>query len=345
MGKFIVGVMITVIAFCTAQVAMVLGVHAAPPAEYWVGESLRVKLEFAKAQSSPRVIFLGGSTTLFSVDAARVEEALGRPAMNFGLSAGMRLDRLFMIARETARPGDLIVLALEPNYYPCQSPKWSSWNVRNGIAWDRETYFDRQPLATRLTAALTAADPSLLIDMAMAWVGERADAGVVRARLETMQPTRIRQDIATARQGAVASAFAYSPRNMNAHGDMQNIDASRYFGPSTTVAAPGEICAGVLDVLSAFNLEMMREGVSVAVTHTPYLVEGAAENWVDAERAFLSGLASIDVPVLDERQDLFFARADFFDTPVHLNAAARERRTERLIQAISKRWPGASIQR
>src|ERR1035437_6583536 len=46
-------------------------------AEYWVRELIGIKRILANSIVSPRIIILGGSSTLFSIDARQIEETTG----------------------------------------------------------------------------------------------------------------------------------------------------------------------------------------------------------------------------------------------------------------------------
>jgi hypothetical protein len=335
MKKFLVSVFATIFLVSIAQVAIVLGMHAAVPAEYWLAEVIAVKEALANAQRSPKIIFLGGSSSLFAIDAARIEQALGRPAINFGLHAWLRLDRLFIIARRTSRRGDLLVLALEPDYYSCTGQRWSNWQVRNAAAWDRAGYFDQKPMTERIAAILEAGDPSLPIDAAVAWVQDKLHLDTVRKRREAFGQAQAQRNLTSIRAHILPSEFAYSAANLDSNGAFQNTSGQHYFGPGTDPALPNDVCAPVLDALFSFNREMAVKGVSIAIVNTPVLVEDSQRTgWMAAEHRFTSDLASIGLPVLDQRQDLFFPPAAFFDKERHLNAEWRERRTNRLIDIL-----------
>ena len=61
-----------------------------------------------------KVIVFGGSATSFAIDPARILERDGLPVVNFGLHAGMGAEFLTGFAAAAARPGDLLLMAIEP---------------------------------------------------------------------------------------------------------------------------------------------------------------------------------------------------------------------------------------
>src|SRR5258705_7873836 len=139
--------------YLTFHFLVCLFLPAPIPAEYWVREMIGVKRMLASSISTPRIIFLGGSSTLFGIDASQVEEETGIRAMNMGMHAGMRLERVLSVGEDTARRGDILVLALEHIFYNCDR-SWNSWQVTNALAWDR-SYFHSLPIGTQILAVFS----------------------------------------------------------------------------------------------------------------------------------------------------------------------------------------------
>jgi len=89
--------------------------------------AVRVKLAWAaelEQRHGRKVIVCGGSSTAFSIDGERMLRGHGLPTVNFGLHAGMGPLFLVGIAAEAARPGDTVIVALEPDLLikPFSSP-------------------------------------------------------------------------------------------------------------------------------------------------------------------------------------------------------------------------------
>jgi hypothetical protein len=71
-----------------------------------------------------KVIVCGGSSAAFSIDGERMLKEHGVPTANFGLHAGMEPLFLAGLAAQAARPGDALIVALEPGLLmvPFSSP-------------------------------------------------------------------------------------------------------------------------------------------------------------------------------------------------------------------------------
>jgi hypothetical protein len=326
-----------------AAAAIYLGLHfsiclflpAPLPAEYWMGDSIAIKRMLARSLPSPRIIFLGGSSTLFGVDVRQVEKGLGLPAINMGMHAAMRLDRVLGAGEDMARRGDILVVILEPPYYGCDQASWSDWQLENALTWDRP-YFDRLPLGTRIKAVFTAGGPCLMFEVLADKLGSLVFPAQYGARLEALEPVDSIWE--RYRSGAFrTNAFGYSGYNLDDRGDIVGNEGPLYSGPSGSTLEPAGICPTVLSALADFVSRMHSRGVRVIVGHTPYLIDGVVPSgWRQAETQFVRDIASAGASILDSRDELFFPRPDFFNTPLHLNTAGRHRRTESIIIDLRK---------
>lgn len=83
-----------------------LYVHAAEVKEAW---ARRLDAGFTN-----KTIVFGGSSTSFTVDPARIRARAGLAVANYGLHAGMMPRFLTGFAAASARPGDLLLMAMEP---------------------------------------------------------------------------------------------------------------------------------------------------------------------------------------------------------------------------------------
>ena len=161
MVRFCLAVLTVALAVVALNCAVVLLVHAPIGAEYWVRETLIAKRAQAAAIPENKILLVGGSSTLFGVDSDALAAALDRPVYNFGVHASMRQEWLLKEARDATRPGDAIVLILEPPFYGCKSGHWGGWQLRNAIAWGPD-YLAAEPWYRRLHASLTGGSPAMV---------------------------------------------------------------------------------------------------------------------------------------------------------------------------------------
>jgi hypothetical protein len=283
---------------------------------------------------SPKLIFAGGSTVLFGIDAAEVQRQLRRPAMNLGLHAALPLEEILGITREAARPGDIVVLALEGGFYESTS-QWSTWDFRQALAWNRES-LDRLPAIQRLLLYFTASDPNISYDLVVAASDERFRSRLVAPRLETLRPA---SEIIARYVASVGSAreFAFTLANLDANGDIMNAKPGTHFhGDAWPLSGPAHISAHARDQLVPFLNEMQKRGVRILFDYAPYLVNDKPRDsdWKSADASFRQELAALGGVPLEQRDALFFPAEYFYNTNLHLNEDGRRVRTVHLIQAL-----------
>ena len=85
----------------------------------WQGtyDLIQKKAELAAAIPGPRLLLVGGSGTLFGVNAKLIEQQTGCLTVNMGFHAGLGLDYILAQAQKTARPDDTILLIIEYQLY------------------------------------------------------------------------------------------------------------------------------------------------------------------------------------------------------------------------------------
>ena len=115
-------------------------------AEYWLRGAKLIKRTLARDTKGSKVLLIGGSSTMFAIDAAALSERTGRPMINMGLHAGLPLKYHLDLAREMLRRGDTAIVIPEYRHYSAAGPN-TSWFIQQVVAWDGE-YFrrsDRRP--------------------------------------------------------------------------------------------------------------------------------------------------------------------------------------------------------
>ena len=322
----------------SAHYLILLTVRAPLPAEYWLREFIIVKRYQADAMPSPKIIFIGGSCTLFGIDAAEVQKSLGIPAINFGLHAGLRLEDHLSNARYVAKPGDIIILSLEPAYYDYYTTTWTTWNLRNALAWNRSS-LDGLPWMRRMHICLTSSDLSISWDLLHADADQHWFPSEMGRRMEALAPeqtiiARYRSERET------SQGFAYDVSNLDLNGDLLHARSGGlpFRGDTWPVTRPASISPYAEGLLVPFLTEMKRRQVRVLFDYTPYLVyETPNDDWKKAEFQFQGEVHWLGGELLEERSAFFYPNTFFFNSNLHLNEHGREVRTQTLIEALRKK--------
>lgn len=108
----------------------------------WTNE-LYVRKDVALAEAvSPRVLFVGGSGCLFTIDAELIGARLGKPAVNLCSQASIALEYFLAHARRHARPGDTVIIVPEHRVLFRKEPQISEDKWKYFTTWDRRHYFE-----------------------------------------------------------------------------------------------------------------------------------------------------------------------------------------------------------
>lgn len=301
------------------------------PAEYWVFEMITVKKELVKQNTGKRkIIIAGGSSTLFSIDAEYASVQLGMPVINFGLHAGLRLEKILKEVNDVVESGDILVLPLEPSYYDCNS-KFSLWQINNIVGWDHDAWKEMSNLEK--LDFVSSVSRTLFVQMIIANIQRIGSSTIIDSRLAVLDSTSALEKFRIRR---IPVTFRYSAYNLNDHGDMLRTEGSRFGGKDNGFSGPSNVCNKTANQLVDFIDSMKAKGVQVFFANTPYITSGVGMDILRrSESSFLSEFSRVGC-FIDKREDLLFDPKYFFDFKLHLNAEGRSVRTELLIQAIRK---------
>lgn len=329
MRRYILVMVLVTVAAVSAYLTLMLTLPNRISAEYWLREVIIVKQDIARSQKSPRIVLLGGSNILFGLDAAMMEKELGLPVVNFGLHGGMQLDRILQLGGDPTGSGDIILLAPEHEFFGCKE-RWSPWQVRSAITWDRDE-FDQRSFADRAMAALSPGGRGLFYETVSDAVGRHVWPERYAQRNDAMVPaeTVLARFHSGERQ---TSDFAYSAYNLDRHGTMKHLAAARVTEAANTGLEAATVCGPTLDRYERFVSDMRAKDVKVVFAYPPYLIEGEpADGWKEADLRVATQIRSIGSEMIQPRDEVFYPREAFFDVNGHLNEKARTHRTTVLI--------------
>jgi len=331
--KFIQSFFISAILACLIFYAAVVALIDAPiKTAYFNAEMITIKKELVKAyKGKNKIIFAGGSSTLFGVDAEYASKSLDMPVINFGLTAGLRLEKIVKEIGSVAEQGDVLILPLEPSYYDCKSYsfKMASSQVTDIIGWDHDTW--KEMSYPDKLEFITLVSPTILGQMIVAETLKKAYPALIADRLNARDQNSV---LAKFNTRTVPTEFAYSAYNLNNYGDILGTEGSKYKGKGEDVNKPFNVCDKAATILLNFVDQMKKKGVQVFFANTPYLAtEPGLDTFKNSELKFANELAHIGC-IIDKREDLIFDRKYFFNSNLHLNPEGRLRRTEVLVKSI-----------
>lgn len=323
---------ISAILYCS----LVFFLYPAPiVAEYWIREMMVIKRTLALPfVGQNKIIIAAGSNALFSIDTNMIAQVFKRPALNFGLTAGLPLTSILREVDKVTEKGDIVILPLEPDYYCRENDKYyQEWQYRNAVAWYTDLW---QAMSIREhLAALSYIDPLFPIEMLKARIAEVIKPSSISQRLNALDDQAILKKYT---QPKDVSEPIYSIYNIDSLGNIKNTADSSYSGTPRQADAPIRICVNTTNTLRDFVQKMKQKGVTIYVAHTPYVeTEGLDRRAVQKASDEFNEALSTFVVVLDSKADLIFKRSLFLDSDMHLNTVGREQRTKILIKDLLKK--------
>jgi len=282
-----------------------------------IGAWYSVKEEAMEARKNGgRIVLLGGSSGLYGVRMADVEAALGRPAVNFAVHAGLPLRYLLHRAKQFLRAGDLAVLAIEYEFY---HPARETDIYVDFILGEDPDYLTAVSMQEKLRWFL-GAQGSTLINGAKRWMPS------VQSYTDAVRKV--------------------SRSKLNEHGDIIGNDlASRPPARARALDAVDDLVSFRASLtysevawneLSAFVDWCAEHDVALLVTF-PSTVSFPIYDTPEYTARFdelIKKWESLGVTVLGSPRGMMLPREKFYDTVYHLNSDGMTENTQRFIDLI-----------
>jgi hypothetical protein len=276
----------------------------------WAHQINQKKLQRAATIQAPKWLVVGGSGALFGIQAELIEARLGYPTVNLGTHAALGAGYMLHLARQAARPGDTVLLALEYELYESGIRRDSVY-IDYLFARDPE-YLASLPLGTRFQLALS----------------------VTMSRLRRGLRNRLRPEAPRAVSGL------YDPEKINAHGDQLGAEAAlRPAKPEKLYQLEPALVNGFAGgqpefaAIASFAHWARTNHVRVFATY-PNIMDHPAYDTPAARKVFeqiQDGYAQIGIPLIGELKESMLPPSAFFDTGYHLTREGARVRTEALL--------------
>ncbi|HWQ90958.1 MAG TPA: SGNH/GDSL hydrolase family protein [Clostridia bacterium] len=282
----------------------------------WCYEINTKKQQIAQSIAGPKLLLVGGSSTLFGLSAREIQAETGVPTVNLGTHAALGPEYILHLARHAAKPGDTVMLGLEYEVY--------DYTARvKGPGWTDQLYFDylfaRDPEYFRSWPLPRQFQTAMLIS------NRRLKEGL-RNRGQTIAPI---------------DGGAYNSTNLNAFGDQTGNTFSKRpaTGEPWLSSRSHNLAAGIsaqptgLRNLRNFIQWARQNNVRVLATYPsicfrPEYVETPGQRTEKAIRDFFE---SEGVPVVGNAREAMLDPDQFFDTLYHPTEEGARARTRRLL--------------
>lgn len=295
--------------------AFCLTVPMNPETKFWRALDQTRDREIAETRlahpGKPVIFFTGGSSCAFSIDPAAIEEKCGLPAFNLGLPVAAGAKYLLHQALEKTRPGDILVLALEPDEltYPSHFPP-------NSLSYGLAT-LGGQPSGT-------VGGDSFGASMSL------------RDFLNLSRPGPSYTATWLSKASFGKKAYRYEPEDIRYHGRVETPVAD------AGIALTGEKKVDSLSesgkwLVGTFRDACRRKKVHLVYTMPWVLTSGeAANNNRKANTAILGSIGNTIPAVDDGFQGVGTERRYFSDSGLHLSAEGSRIRSNALAEALHK---------
>ena len=298
-----------------SAVRIQLGVPTASSA--WVHEIIERKQRAAQSITEPKLVLLGGSSTLFGIKASVLESELGVPVINCGLHAGLGMACILREGKKMLRPGDTVMLF--PEY------ELLSFGEKNRREWAAITYLDF--VLSRDVEYYRALPLNDQIEIALMTPLERIRRGI-RGKWfpEKIMPA--------------SECNPYDVVCLDAHGDMTGHYSARR--PATAVDRDQRICevlaqgisadAEGFELMSEFNCWAKANRIRVMagfpnMIHRKEYDSGVAAN---VEAQLKAYFLKEGIHVVGGMREVLLPEVDFFDTIYHPTEEASINRSRHL---------------
>jgi hypothetical protein len=274
----------------------------------------------AVAASPARLLIVGGSSAAFGVDSERISRELSVPVVNLGLHAGLGLDFMLQEVAAVATRDDLVILC--PEAMLSREGEYKLKRLAQSLYPASGAYFTRD---LNLDAAISIERFKDRLELfRQIWLQPSTGNGATKQSIAGRDARPQMSENALHAWTYTRSAFTPFGDHV-AHTDEQNRrPLSR------------ELLAAYRrwDGIAAMNEFSMGFCGDVFFYHAPLLEDSVAEDLSFPAMYQASLDRDLRIRQLNTFSDSLFPLDSFFDSCLHLNGAARQEHTRRLIAAI-----------
>jgi len=254
--------------------------------------------------AKPRIIFVGASNLAFGIDSEYLQGELGKPVVNLGLHGALGTGYIFNEALDVAEPGDVIVFCT------------GHFFKYNGSKKMHYLLHKIYPKTRDWTIGVSQ------YDRVKFWLDDA---------VRTLQQAK--------RQGfrripPIVKESVYKRSSFNTSGDVvAHLEMS---GAKEIPWNRKWLFDGFeedIEQLNVFYCQAKEKGCQVYMMYPPY-PQHIHDGLTNDLKTLSSFYEKIDIPILNEVEDVVYPRELFFDSVYHLNRGGRERWNGYLVELL-----------
>ncbi len=256
--------------------------------------------------SSPKIVIVGGSNTIFNIDSRIITDSMGYPVANMGLHAGLGLMFMLNEIEPAIGKGDIIIIM--PEY----------------AQFYRELFF-----GGRIVTRLLSLNPRFI-----RYVSTRQQIFEIMKGLGLETRSKIVYLL-----GQSADEETYSRSAFNECGDLMaelvgDQPLAQLAGETYKIRRLDEINKPAIQELNDFYARMQVCGANVYLALPAIPIEKYSDNRIEINDLYSYLKENLEIPILFSPKTALVPARDFYDTYYHLNTNGRERYTTVLLNHL-----------
>ena len=256
--------------------------------------------------SSPKIVVVGGSNTIFNINSRTISDLVGYPVVNMGLHAGLGLMFMLNEIEPAIRKGDIIIIM--PEY----------------AQFYRELFF-----GGRIVTRLLSLNPRFI-----RYVSTRQQIFEIMKGLGLETRSKIVYLL-----GQSADEETYSRSAFNECGDLMaelvgDQPLAQLAGETYKIRRLDEINKPAIQELNDFYARMQVCGANVFLALPAIPIEKYSDNRVEINDLYSYLKENLEIPMLFSPKTALVPARDFYDTYYHLNTNGRKRYTTVLLNHL-----------
>ncbi len=296
--------------------ALIFRYYRLPVSGLWINNCMKIKEDRIRKIQGNKIVFAGGSATLFGVRTLDIQKELGIPTVNMAVHAGLDIDYILERLKRSLREGDVVILPLEYELFS----------------------YDNVPSRVKLEYIFTYDRPYLrslpLLDVCRFTLSVKMDS-----LLEAMRELGMKGYS----EPPVGNGWTYSSGSLNENGDETYNSGNKKFEAAIINIPLGEhrVRKG-LQIIKEFSEWCRLHNIALYVSYanTVYHEDYEKDFYRDYfTKRLKSFMAQNNINILGEPYDFFFDKALFYDSYYHLNDIGMTIRTKKLTAMIRELEP------
>ena len=256
--------------------------------------------------SSPKIVVVGGSNTIFNINSRTISDLVGYPVVNMGLHAGLGLMFMLNEIEPAIRKGDIIIIM--PEY----------------AQFYRELFF-----GGRIVTRLLSLNPRFI-----RYVSTRQQIFEIMKGLGLETRSKIVYLLGQSADEETYTRFAF-----NECGDLMaelvgDQPLAQLAGETYKIRRLDEINKPAIQELNDFYARMQVCGANVYLALPAIPIEKYSDNRIEINDLYSYLKENLEIPILFSPKTALVPARDFYDTYYHLNTNGRERYTTVLLNHL-----------